>query len=84
MQKSMEQAMWKQIEGRLDEMIAYQQQNLLSNGRQLIPNLTHDDILQPNDFIELELNPHFRYEEGFLVGLQSARMALSALKKEMT
>jgi hypothetical protein len=30
----------------------------------------------------LEFNPHFRYEEGVLAGIQTVQMALWALKKE--
>nr|WP_249274328.1 hypothetical protein [Parachlamydia sp. AcF125] len=63
-------------------MIEYQQKNLLAQARQLVEGLTSEDILQPNDFPALEINPYFRYEEGVLAGLQSARIALSALKKE--
>ncbi|MBS4169230.1 hypothetical protein PARA125_001887 [Parachlamydia sp. AcF125] len=73
---------WKQVEKCLDEMIEYQQKNLLAQARQLVEGLTSEDILQPNDFPALEINPYFRYEEGVLAGLQSARIALSALKKE--
>lgn len=78
----MEMAIWKQIEDQLDEMILYQQQTLLACGRKIIPALTSDDILQPNDFRDLDSDPIFRYEEGVLAGLQSTRIALSALKKE--
>jgi len=40
--------------------------------------VTEEDLLQPNDFPELELHPHFRYEEGILDGLMVARTALLA------
>ena len=33
-------------------------------------------LMQPNDFPDLENNPLFRYEEGVLEGLLTARMAL--------
>jgi len=72
---------WQQIEEYLDEMIAYQQKSLLNCGQKIVPVLTSDDILQPNDFRELEANPLFRYEEGVLAGLISAKIALSAFKK---
>lgn len=62
----------------LNEMIDYQKKKLLQFGRRFVFNLTPEDILQPNDYPVLENNPHFRYEEGFLAGLQSAQMALSA------
>jgi hypothetical protein len=73
---------WEGVEQVLEESIEMQQQALLKCGRRIVPNLTPDDILQPNDFIELENNPHFRYEEGLLHGLQSAQMALRALKNQ--
>ncbi len=58
-----------------DELIAMQQKKVLSCAQRIIPHLTEDDILQPNDFPQLELNPYFRYEEGILEGLMTARMA---------
>ncbi|MBA3603577.1 MAG: hypothetical protein H0W50_08050 [Parachlamydiaceae bacterium] len=60
----------------LQELIDGQQKTLLQLARRIVPNATSDDILQPNDFPELENHPHFRYEEGLLAGLQSAQIAL--------
>lgn len=62
----------------LDEIIAQQKFKLLKSAQRIIPGVTEDDILQPNDFPELEFHPHFRYEEGILDGLQVARTALLA------
>ena len=62
----------------LDELIAQQQNVLLALGRSIVPGLTSDDVLQPNDFPELEMHPYFRYEEGVLHGLQAAKAALQA------
>lgn len=61
-----------------DELIALQRNKVLICARRIIPHLTEDDILQPNDFPQLEMNPHFRYEEGILEGLMTARMAFLA------
>ncbi len=61
-----------------DELIDQQRARLLKFGREIIPHLTTDDILQPNDFPELENHPFFRYEEGVLEGLLTARMAYLA------
>lgn len=44
----------------------------------LIPHLTDDDLLQPNDFPLLDNHPFFRYEEGVLEGLMTAQMAYLA------
>ena len=62
----------------LDEMIKQQEEKLLKTAERIIPNITSDDILQPNDYPALELNPHFRHEEGILDGLRMAQAALRA------
>ena len=68
---------------RLQELIEAQKKKLMSSAERIIPNITPDDLLQPNDFPELELHPHFRYEEGILDGLQVAYTALLALQREV-
>lgn len=73
---------WQDIEAVVEKMIEQQKKDLLTYGRRIIPTATADDLLQPNDFPELENHAHFRYEEGILAGLQSLQMALQALKKE--
>ena len=60
----------------LDELIEGQKKTLLSTARRIVPNVTEEDLLQPNDFPELELHPYFRYEEGVLHGLEAAKAAL--------
>lgn len=72
----------KEIVHLFDEMIALQERKLLQFARQVVPNVTEDDILQPNDFPHLENHPFFRYEEGVLKGLHSARMAYLAHLKD--
>jgi hypothetical protein len=66
------------MEELFDELVVSQQKKLLVMARKIIPYLTEDDVLQPNDFPELENNPYFRYEEGILEGLMTARMAYLA------
>ena len=65
-----------------DELIRMQEEKVADCGRRIIPNLTSDDLLQPCDFLELDTNPHFRYEEGVLEGLKTARMAFIAKSRE--
>ena len=60
----------------LDELIELQEKVLLKTARRILPNITPDDLMQPNDFPELELHPHFRHEEGILDGLRMAKTAL--------
>lgn len=71
---------WDEIELLIKEVIEGQRGQLLKCGNRLIPYLTSEDMLQPNDFPELENNPHFRYEEGLLAGMQTLQMALRALR----
>jgi hypothetical protein len=68
------------LETLLAEMIEMQKKKLLATGARLIPNLTWDDLLQPNDFPLLETHAEFRYEEGILAGLLSVQSAMQALK----
>ncbi len=72
---------WDKIEKVLQELVDFHHAQLLRSGRRIVPHLTTDDLLQPNDFPELEQHPYFRYEEGMLAGIQTVQMALWALKK---
>ena len=66
-----------------DELIEGQQKKLFAFAKRIIPHITMDDLLQPNDFPDLEQQPLFRYEEGVLEGLLTARMAYLAWKKDI-
>lgn len=70
------------MENVFEELVEGQKKKILKFARQLIPDITPDDLLQPNDFPELEQHPIFRYEEGVLEGLLTAQMAFLAWKKE--
>lgn len=74
--------LWEEIEQLMAELVNYHQVQLLKSGRRIIPQLTPEDILQPNDYPQLENNPYFRYEEGMLSGIQTVQMALRALKNK--
>ncbi|MBS0622008.1 MAG: hypothetical protein JSR80_03505 [Verrucomicrobia bacterium] len=64
-----------------DELAEGQRQKLFEIGRKRRPNLTEEDLLQPNDYPELENDPLFRYEEGVLEGILTVRAAwLAAFK----
>ena len=67
----------------IQDLIAHQEKKLLALAREIVPHLTSDDIMQPNDFPELENHPIFRYEEGILTGLKTAQSALAySIKSE--
>lgn len=68
---------------RLEELCNLQRKKLLRIANEIVPYVTSDDILQPNDFEELENHPVFRYEEGVLQGLETALSAILAYEKEV-
>jgi len=67
------------MESTFDDLIMLQKKRLLVCAQRIVPGIIEDDLLQPNDFPSLELHPHFRYEEGVLEGLLTARMAYLSL-----
>ena len=70
------------MEALFNELIEHQEQKLLKLAASIIPNITPDDILQPNDYPELENHPYFRYEEGVLKGIHTAKMAVLASSRD--
>jgi hypothetical protein len=70
------------LEVLFDELASQQREKLAKFARQYFPNITADDLLQPNDFPLLENHPYFRYEEGVLEGILTARMAYLAWKRQ--
>ena len=74
---------WQMIEELIETLVNGQQRELLKLGRRIVPTLTTEDVLQPNDYPELENHPDFRYEEGVLAGIQTFHMAVRALLHDM-
>jgi hypothetical protein len=70
--------MSEQLVTLFDELIQGQKEKLYRCALRIVPRITQDDLLQPNDYPQLENHPGFRYEEGVLEGLMTARMALLA------
>ena len=58
-----------------EELISHQKEKLLTIAKRYVPNISHDDLLQPFDFPILESHPHFRYEEGVLQGMRMVETA---------
>jgi len=69
---------WEKL---FEELIALQEKKVFQLAEKIVPHITKEDILQPNDFPALENHPFFRYEEGVLEGLRTAQMALRAKGK---
>jgi hypothetical protein len=67
-----------QTEKLFDELIQQQERKLLRLAQELRPNVTWDDLLQPQDLPEVAGDPTFNYEDGLLAGIKAARIALRA------
>ena len=74
-----QQERWQEIDDLLEEMVKGQQASLLKLAETLLPGITLEDLLQPNDYPDLETHPLFRYEEGMLAGILSVQAALRFL-----
>lgn len=62
----------------LEVLIEGQKETFLKTAKTILPHVIGDDLLQPNDFPELEYHPVLRYEEGVLHGMQAAKAAVLA------
>ncbi len=67
---------WTETKRLIEEIADAQRAKMLSVAKRIVPQVTPDDLLQPNDFPELENHPIFRYEEGVLEGVLTVYTAL--------
>ncbi len=67
-----------ELEQLLEQLIEGQMRKLERCADAIVPGLTREDLLQPNDYPELEEHPLFRYEEGVVEGLRTALAAVRA------
>ncbi|MEK9701245.1 MAG: hypothetical protein ACO24D_14995 [bacterium] len=63
-------------ETRLQEMIEFQREKLLKLAREILPDLTPEDLRNPQDFPELIKDPLFNYEDGLLAGYLAVQIAM--------
>ena len=61
---------------RLQEMIELQRKKLLKLSREILPNLTPEDLRNPQDFPELIKDASFNYEDGLLAGYLAVQIAM--------
>ena len=68
-----------EISGQLFErMISQQQAKVLRLAREVVPNITPEELRNPHDFPKLKEHPTFEFEDGLLSGLISAQIAMRA------
>jgi len=64
------------LSGLMDEMIQMQRTKVARTARRIRPNISEDDLRDPNSFPEVNSRPEFAYEDGILAGLISAQTAV--------
>jgi hypothetical protein len=70
------------IERELDSLFRQQSERASKLAHRLIPELTPEDLLNPDDYPQLLEAPEFMFEHGAACGVMSAKIALrSALKR---
>ena len=75
---------WMDAKQLIEEIAEGQRKKLLACAERIVPHVTSEDLLQPNDFPELENHPVFRYEEGALEGILTVYTALLAQQSEVS
>ncbi len=70
------------LDALLTQMIEQQERKLLQLARQIVPDLTPEDLRNPQDFAALARDPEFNYEDGVLAGMRAAHMAVRAELKQ--
>jgi len=57
-------------------MIEFQREKLLKLAREILPDLTPEDLRNPQDFPDLVKDPLFNYEDGLLAGYLAVQIAM--------
>jgi len=57
-------------------MIEFQREKLLKLAREILPDVTPEDLRNPQDFPELIKDPLFNYEDGLLAGYLAVQIAM--------
>lgn len=64
------------FEKTLEQMIQLQKKKVMQVAEDLVPNITPEDLRNPQDFPTLYQDALFNYEDGILTGYLSVQVAL--------
>ncbi|MBX7143385.1 MAG: hypothetical protein K1X79_02960 [Oligoflexia bacterium] len=78
------EAVLGEIESVLDNVHQQQCRRAHVAAQRVRPELTTEDVLNPDNFPELIGNPDFMYEDGQAAGILAAKMAVRARLKELS
>ncbi len=73
----------KKMESAIEELSSGQLDKVAALAKRINARLTPEDLRNPQDFPELAEDSDFNYQDGMLAGLDSARMALRRLAREI-
>ena len=60
------------------DLLTHQERRVRAVARRIVPEVTLDDLLCPDDVPALKASPEFLYEDGVLAGLLAAHTAVRA------
>ncbi len=66
------------VERLIVEMIAQQERRVRALAERIVPEVTLDDLLSPDDVPRLARDPNFMYEDGYLAALMAVHTAVRA------
>lgn len=73
----------EKLEATLDELVQGQTDRVAALAKRLNARLTAEDLRNPQDFPELAADPDFNYQDGYLAGVEAARLAVKRLLREL-
>lgn len=76
-------AVLNQVEATLSTLHQQQVKRATDIARQLRPELTAEDLLNPDDYKEIVNDPRYLYEDGQAAGVLAAKIAVRALLKDL-
>ncbi len=72
-----------ELEKTFDQMLEHQRTKVLDTARRKNPQLTAEDIMNPEAFPEIYEDGPFNFEDGILSGMVSAQISVRARLKQM-
>lgn len=77
------ESLLRELENLLNTLHEQQNSKARRAAHRLRPDLTSEDLLNPDNFSDLISDPNFMYEDGIAAGILSAKMAIRAWLKDL-
>lgn len=71
------------LEVKLQELIDYHRSKMIHMSQQKIPDLTSEDLLNPDDYSEIVTDPDIMHQDGIVAGVLSAKILVRNVIQEM-